>query len=631
MSTSTKNKTIRLTAAQALVRFLQVQYSERDGETRRLIPGMFGIFGHGNVCGVGQALEECGDQLPYYQSRNEQSMVHLASGFAKASRRLAALACCSSIGPGSTNMITGAATATVNRLPVLLIPSDYFASRRQGPVLQELEHPISADVSVNDCFRPVSRFFDRISRPEQVLTALPQAMRTLTDPVETGSVTLAFPQDVQSEAHDYPAHFFEKRTWRIERVQPQRDRIAEVTALLKKAKRPMIIAGGGCVYSDAGAALTRFAETFGIPVSETFAGKGCIQKKIPTLLGGHGLEGTSASVEMAAQSDLILCIGTRMDDFMTGSQSMFQHPDVKFVGINVAPFDAFKQRAIPVVADARDTLTTLHKSCRAAGVKPRQANVRDAKRTIAKWENQIAKESFVTFPGEAMSQGHLIGILNDEAKRGDSIMAAAGSPVGDILKLWDATGGRLAHLEFGYSCMGWELPAGLGTRMAQPKGEVYVFIGDGTYQINPMELITAMQENLKVTVVVSDNHGFQVIRRLQMWRTGKSFGNEFRHRSDKSGRLEGDYLPIDMAANARSMGARAWHVTTEEELRKALRKARRETNSCVIVVEVEKHRFASGGGAWWDAAPAEASTSRKTQTLRKEYEKERDSVQRFHG
>lgn len=631
MAKRAKPKSVRLTAAQALVRYLQTQYSERDGEVRRLIPGMFGIFGHGNVCGIGQALEECGDELPYYQGRNEQSMVHWASGFAKANKRLATLACTSSIGPGSTNMITGAAAATVNRLPVLLIPSDYFASRRQGPVLQQLEHPISADVSVNDCFRPVSRFFDRILRPEQLLTALPGAMRVLTDPVETGAVTISFPQDVQTEAHDYPAHFFDTKTWSIERVLPRPERIAEVTALLKKSKRPMIIAGGGVVYSAAGAALRKFADSFGIPVSETFAGKGSIQKETPMLLGGHGLEGTSASVEMAATADLILCVGTRLDDFSTGSQTMFQHPDVKFVGINVAGADAFKQGAVPVISDAKEALTALQKSCRTAGITPRPAYVKEVTRAVGRWQKKIAEESFVTMPGEAMSQGHLVKILNDESRRGDSVVAAAGSPVGDLLKLWDATGGRQCRFEFGYSCMGWELPASLGVRMEQPKGEVFVLIGDGTYQINPMDLITAMQEKLKITVVVSDNHGFQVIRRLQMWRTGSSFGNEFRRRNDKSGRLDGEYLPIDMAENARSMGARAWHVATEEDLRTALRGARRETGACVIVVEVEKHRFASGGGAWWDAAPAEVSTSKKTQALRKEFEKDRDELQRFHG
>ncbi len=631
MSAQRKSKKIHLTTAQAMVKYLQVQYSEMDGERRRLIVGIFGIFGHGNVTGLGQALEECGKELPYFQGRNEQGMVHVASGFAKASKRLSTFACTSSIGPGATNMIIGAATATINRLPVLLIPSDYFGTRHQGSVLQQLEHPISADVSVNDCFRPVSRFFDRILRPEHLLTALPNAMRVLTDPVHTGTVTIAFPQDVQSHAYDYPAHFFEKRIWRIERTLPQPQRIAEATQMIKKAKRPMIIAGGGVHYSDASGELQKFVETFGIPVAETFGGKSCIRNATPMLLGGNGVEGTSASVEIAAKADLVLCIGTRMGDFATGSQTMFHHPEVKFIGINPAGFDAFKQGALPIIADARETLNALQKSCRSAGVKPRSAYAKDIRNAISKWEKITAKESTRTFPKEAMSQGHLIKTLNDEAKNGDTVVAAAGAPPGDLLKLWDATGGRRCLLEFGNSCMGWELPAGLGIRMTQPKGEVYVFIGDGTYLMNPTDIVTAIQEDLKITVVVSDNHGFQIIRRLQMWRSGVSFGNEFRKReSKKAGRLEGDYLEIDIAENAKSMGARGWHVSNEKDLRQALREARKEKCSCVIVVEIEKHRYAAGGGAWWDAAPAEVSKSAVTKKIRAEYESDRKKWQRFH-
>jgi len=631
MSAQRISKKIRLTAAQAMVKYLQVQYSELDGERRRLIAGMFGIFGHGNVTGLGQALEECGKELPYFQGRNEQGMVHVASGFAKASKRLSTFACTSSIGPGATNMITGAATATINRLPVLLIPSDYFGTRYQGPVLQQLEHPISADVSVNDCFRPVSRFFDRILRPEHLLTALPNAMRVLTDPVNTGTVTIAFPQDVQSHAYDYPQHFFEKRIWRIERALPQPQRIAEATQLIKKAKRPLIIAGGGVHYSDASGELLKFVDTFGIPVAETFGGKSCIRKSTPMLLGGHGVEGTSASVELAAKADLVLCIGTRMADFATGSQTLFHNPDVKFIGINLAGFDAFKQGALPITADARESLNALHKSCRSAGIKPRSAYAKTISKAISKWEKLTAKESTHTFPKEAMSQGHLIKTLNDEAKNGDTVVAAAGAAPGDLLKLWDATGGRRCLLEFGNSCMGWELPAGLGIRMTQPKGEVYVFIGDGTYLMNPTDIVTAIQEDLKITVVVSDNHGFQIIRRLQMWRSGISFGNEFRKReSKKTGRLAGDYLKIDIAENAKSMGARGWHVRNEKELKQALEEARKEKRSCVIVVETEKHRYAAGGGAWWDAATAEVSQSPVTRKIRAEYETGRKKWQRFH-
>ncbi len=630
MSTSTAKETVRLTMSQALVKYLQVQHSERDGKTRRLIPAIFGIFGHGNVCGLGQALEEYGQNLPYYQPCNEQSMVHTAIGFAKANLRLATLACTSSIGPGSTNMITGAATATINRMPVLLLPSDYYATRHQGPVLQQLEHPVSADVSVNDCFRPVSRFFDRVSRPEQLLTALPEAMRVLTDPAETGTVTLALPQDVQAHAYDYPARFFEKRVWRVERRLPDPRRIEEAVALLHEAQRPVIIAGGGVHYAEAWDELQKFAETFGIPVAETFAGKGAIRNTSVMALGGHGLEGTGAAAALVNKADLVICIGTRLTDFTTGSQSAFGNPRVRFIGINVCGHDAYKQGALPITADARETLRALHQAAGAKGIRPDTAYREEISAAKQQWQDQMEREVYRHREGEALSQGELIHVLNQAAQAGDTIIAAAGGPPGDLLKLWDATGGRACHLEFGYSCMGYEIPASLGVRMAQPKGEVYVLIGDGTYLMNPTELVTALQENLKITVVISENHGYQCIRRLQMWRAGRSFGNEFRARDPRTNRLEGEYVAIDFAKNAESFGARSWHVFTEEQLRQALREARAEKRSCVIVVETEKHRYLPGGGVWWDVAVAEVSNSPETQRLRAEYERDRNKVQRFH-
>lgn len=630
MAKSTAQKTIRLTMAQALVKYLQMQYSEMDGNTQRLIPALFGIFGHGNVCGLGQALEEHGKNLPYCQPCNEQSMVHTAAGYAKASLRRSTLACASSIGPGSTNMITGAALATINHLPVLLLPADYYATRHQGPVLQQLEHPISADVSVNDCFRPVSRFFDRISRPEQLLTALPEAMRVLTDPAETGAVTVAIPQDIQAHAYDYPTHFFEKRLWRIERRLPDPRRIDEAVALLKKAKRPMIIAGGGVHYSQSWKELQSFAETFGIPVSETFGGKGALRHPSALSLGGQGLEGTFPASRISAQADLVIAVGTRLTDFTTGSQSCFHHPQVKFIAINVTGHDAFKNGSLPILADAREALTLLKKKAKTAGIKPKTAYLKEIERLRQQWQQTLKKEAFTQFKGEAMNQSQLIKTLNDTVKPGDTIIAAAGGPPGDLLKLWDATNKRYCHLEFGFSCMGYELPAGLGIRMAQPKGEVYVYIGDGTYMMNPMELVTAMQEDLKVTVVLPENHGFQVIRRLQMWRTGHSFGNEFRRREKKTNRLEGEYLPLDLAKNAESMGARTWRVETPEQLQKALKEARDEKRSCVIIAEVEKHRFAPASGFWWDVAPAEVTGSPITKKIRKEYEKDRQQLQRLH-
>jgi 3D-(3,5/4)-trihydroxycyclohexane-1,2-dione acylhydrolase (decyclizing) len=630
MNASLGPETIRLTMSQAVVKYLQVQYSERDGATRRLIPAMFGIFGHGNVCGMGQALEECGRDLPYYQPCNEQSMVHTAIGFAKANRRLATLACTASIGPGSTNMITGAATATINRLPVLLFPSDTYATRHQGPVLQQLEHPVSADVSVNDCFPPVSRFFDRITRPEQILTALPEAMRVLTDPAETGTVTIALPQDIQAHAYDYPTHFFHERRWRVERRPPDPERIREAIALFAKAQRPVIIAGGGVHYSEAWGELQEFALGLGIPVAETFAGKGALKEVCPMALGGHGLEGTGAAATLIAGADLVISIGTRLTDFATGSQSCFRHPEVRFISINVCGHDACKQGALPILADARLALLALGEGARAAGVRPRPAYQDEVAAARRAWDEKMQREVYKHHEGEAMSQGELIGVLNREARPGDTVIAASGGPPGDLLKLWDATGGRTCHLEFGYSCMGYEIPSGLGVRLAQPAGEVFVLIGDGTYLMNPTELVTAVQEGLKITVVVSENHGYQCIRRLQMWRSGVSFGNEFRRRDPATNRLEGEYLQIDLARNAESFGARAWHVETPEQLREALRAARAERGACVIVAEIEKHRVLPGGGAWWDVAPAEVSQDPKTRELRVEFEQDRRRLQRFH-
>ncbi len=623
-----QTETIRLTMAQALVKYLQVQQSERDGETRRLIPAIFGIFGHGNVAGIGQALYEYGENLPYYQPCNEQSMVHTAIGFAKANRRCATFACSSSIGPGATNMITGAATATINRIPVLLLPSDYYATRHQGPVLQQLEHPLSADLSVNDCFRPVSRFFDRISRPEQLLTALPEAMRVLTDPAETGAVTLALPQDVQAHAYDYPAHFFAERVWHIARRPPEPRRIDEAVALLKATKRPVIIAGGGVHYAEAGEALRAFAERCGIPVSETSGGKGAMAGESPLLLGGSGVNGTPAAARIVRDADLVIAIGTRLTDFTTGSQSIFQHPDVRFITINVCAHDAYKQGALPIVADARETLAALAKA--ASGITTDAAYRDEIAAAKKAWAKQLRDEIYVQVPGEAMSQGQLIGTLNETARPGDTVIAAAGGLPGDLLKLWDTTGGRRLHLEFGFSCMGYELPAGIGVRMAQPEGEVYVLIGDGTYLMNPSELVTALQERLKVTVVLSENHGYQVIRQLQMNRAGRSFGNEFRARDDATHRLEGEYVTIDFARNAASMGARTWHVATPDALEMALVEARDEHRSCVIVVETEPHRYLPGAGVWWDVAPAEATADPLTDERRTAYENERAQLQRFY-
>lgn len=622
---------IRLTMAQALVKYLTKQYSERDGNIRRFIPGIFGIFGHGNVAGLGQALTEYGQELPFHQTHNEQSMVHTASGFAKANRRLATFACASSIGPGSTNMITGAATATINRLPVLLLPADYYATRHQGPVLQQLEHPVSADLSVNDCFRPVSRFFDRISRPEQLLTALPEAMRVLTDPAETGAAVIAIPQDIQSHAYDYPENFFRERTWRIERRLPDPQRIREAVELLNAAERPIIIAGGGVLYSQAETELQAFARAFGIPVGETMAGKGSMGDEDAFSIGGLGATGTGAAGHLVHQADLVISIGTRLTDFTTGSQSAFQNPNVKFIGINVTGHDAFKQGALPIVADARQALRALHAAAQEAGIRPNPAYIEEIAVEKQDWQELLKNEVFVQHPGEIFNQLHMIHVINQAAQAGDTLISAAGGPPGDLHQLWDPSGGKHVHIEFGYSCMGYEIPASLGVRMAQPTGEVYALVGDGTYLLNPSELVTAQQEGLKITIILANNHGFQIIRRLQMGRVGVSFGNEFRARDKDLDRLEGEYLDIDFAKNAESMGARAWSVETPQELERALAEARGETRSCVIVVEVEKHRYGPDSQVWWDVAPAQVTNEPVTQEARQTYEADRARWQRYHN
>jgi 3D-(3,5/4)-trihydroxycyclohexane-1,2-dione acylhydrolase (decyclizing) len=547
-----------------------------------------------------------------------------------ATQKQATLACTSSIGPGATNMVTGAALATINRLPVLLLPSDYYSTRRQGPVLQQLEHPISVDVSVNDCFRPVSRFFDRISRPEQLLTALPEAMHALTDPAETGAVTISLPQDVQTEAFYYPLRFFEKRVWSVERRLPAQRAINGAVAWLKQAERPVIIAGGGVHYAEAWDDLQAFSENFGIPVVETFAGKGAVRKRSDLLLGGHGITGTPAAAQFVAAADLVISVGTRLTDFTTGSQGAFNNPQVRFISINACSRDAYKQGSLPVTADAQEALRALAMAAAQIGIEPRASYLQEIRDAKNRWQNFVREEVYRPTAGETMSQGELVGILNEESQSGDTIVAAAGSPPGDLHKLWDVSSGTTCHLEFGFSCMGYELPAGLGVRMTQPRGEVYILIGDGTYLMNPTELVTAMQENLKITVILSENHGFQCIRQLQMYRVGHSFGNEFRARDTKDNTLEGDYLKIDFAKNAESMGARTWQVKTPEELRKALREARPETRVCVIVVETEKYHYTPGSGVWWDIASAEVSADSTTQERRAEYEDGRKKQQRFH-
>ena len=646
---NTSRGTVRLTVAQALVTYLSRQYSVADGHRRRLIPAALGIFGHGNVAGLGQALDQLSDALPFIQGRNEQALVHMASGYAKATRRHATLAVTASIGPGAMNLVTGAALATVNRLPVLLLPGDTYATRRQGPVLQQLQHPVEADTSVNDALRPVSRFFDRISRPEALLTALPAAMRVLTDPAATGAVVLSLPQDVQSHAYDWPAELFAERDWVIRRPVPDPEEVDAVARLLAAAERPLIIAGGGVIYSGATSELSELAAAAGIPVAETFAGKGAVQQRAWWQLGGIGLEGTPASNELAAAADLVVTVGSRLTDFATASQSLFSNPDVRFASMNVDAHDAGRLGATAIVADAKRALAALTHAVKDSGINsPAEWQHRVTARNDQWLEERAAvlnpdtafdkssvpaDSDVVTSTEAVLTQGQLIGLLQEHARPGDTIIAAAGGPPGDLQKVWDATERRYCHLEFGFSCMGYEIPAALGVRLAVPdrSKRVLSFIGDGTFLMAPTELVTAVQERLPVTVVISENHGYQAIHRLQMWRSGREFGNEFRYRDDalalsngqpegKPARLEGEYLQVDMVQIASGLGARAVRATTAAEVRDALTDTRDHDGPVAIVVPAIPHAELPSAGVWWDVAPAEVSDQESVAQVRAEYE-----------
>ncbi len=615
--------TVRLTVGQAIVRFIAAQHIERDGQEQRFIAGVWGIFGHGNVAGLGQALEELGDEwdVPYYRPQNEQGQVHIASAFAKHNNRLRAFACTSSIGPGATNMITGAATATVNRLPVLLFPSDYFATRLVDPVLQQVEHPIEHDVSANDAFRPVSRYFDRISRPEQLLSSLPEAFRVLTDPAETGAVTVALPEDVQAEVYEWPQHFFDKRVWRVRRPRPEADLVDEVVDLVKAARRPLIVAGGGAIYSGAEAALDALATTFGIPVSESQAGKGALPWNHPMNVGPIGSAGGLAANRLAREADLVIGVGTRMGDFVTASRTAFQDPDVTFVGVNINGFDAGKMRSVPLVADAREALKAIASGLSAAG---HPGTSQDYRARVAalktEWDERVTYHRTPSGETEDLAQPEVIGILNDAVGGHATLICAAGSLPGDLLKLWRPEDSKAYHLEYGYSCMGYEIPAGIGVKMAEPGREVVVAIGDGTYLMLNSEIVTAVAEGLKMTVVVFDNHGYQCIKDLA-WVCGvPQFGNELRFREDRTGRLTGGYIPVDFAKHGESMGALGLYARTEQEIRDAIEKARAHDGVTVIHVAVSPDKRAPGYDSWWDVPVAAVSGSGTVNAARERYE-----------
>jgi 3D-(3,5/4)-trihydroxycyclohexane-1,2-dione acylhydrolase (decyclizing) len=613
--------------AQALVRFLKVQHSARDGKSQQLFGGCFGIFGHGNTSGIGQALQENLD-FRYYQSRNEQAMVNAAAAFAKHANRLRTLACTSSIGPGATNMITGAALATVNRLPVLLLPGDIFARRNVAPVLQQLESEHSQDISVNDCFKPVSRYWDRINRPDQLIAALPEAMRVLTDPAETGAVTLCLPQDTQTEAFDYPAALFEPRVWQIPRNRSDRDTLAQAAAWIRASKRPLIIAGGGVRYSEATDALARFVAATGIPVGETMAGKGSLRYDNPLCLGGIGVTGTFAANEIALEADLIIGIGTRYSDFTTASKTQFQNPDARFVNINVAAFDAAKHNATALTGDARATLDELAEAL--AGWRADAAHTTRASQLHDKWEAEV-DVFYGVRNGPLPSQSELIGVINDEGDPDAVMVNAAGSLPGDLHKLWRARHPAQYHLDYGFSTMGYEIAGGLGVKMADPAREVYVLVGDGSYLMLSNEIITSIQEGCKLTIILMDNHGYKSIGGLSRSLGQQGFGT--RYTFPENGLITGDdaqdprELPVDLAMNARSMGAHVLTCETRADFARALREAKAIPHTTVIYIQNDRY-VGVPGYSWWDVPPAEVSTMPGVQEKRTEWEamraKERD-------
>ena len=616
--------TKRLTAAQAIITFLKNQYVARDGKENPFFAGVLGIFGHGNVAGIGQALQEC--DFPYILTRNEQSSVHIASGFAKMSNRLRGYACTSSIGPGATNMITGAALATINRLPVLLLPGDIFARRNVAPVLQQLESPSTQDISVNDCFKPVSRYWDRISRAEQIITSLPEAMRVLTSPAETGAVTLSLPQDVQTEAFDFPEDLFRKRVWLIRRPPPDEPSLARAVEAIRTSKKPIVVAGGGVLYSEASAALAEFAAKTGIPVGETQAGKGALVYDHPQCVGAIGATGTLAANRLALQADLVIGVGTRYSDFTTASMTAFQNPAVRFLNINVAEFDAYKVSAIPLVADARVALEALGAALRGFRIDTEYA----ARITQLKkeWEAEVDRLLQLSTPS-LLVQSAVIGAICEASAPRDVLVSAAGSHPGDLHKLWRTRTPNSYHMEYGYSCMGYEIPGAIGAKMADPSREVFVFLGDGTYQMMPAEIATSIQEGVKLIIVLADNHGFASIGGLSQSLGSEGFGTRYKFRSEHSRQMDGENVPMDYVASARSFGAHAIKAKTMAEFKEALTKAKANDKTTVIVVETDRETRVPGYDSWWDVAVAEVSTKKGVQEARKKYEEARKK-ERYH-
>ncbi|MDV5145788.1 3D-(3,5/4)-trihydroxycyclohexane-1,2-dione acylhydrolase (decyclizing) [Streptomyces sp. SBC-4] len=612
---------IRLTVAQALVRFLAAQYTERDGARQRLIAATWGIFGHGNVAGIGQALVEDPGLMPFHQGRNEQAMVHAAVGYARQSNRLSAHAVTTSIGPGATNLVTGAALATINHLPVLLLPGDTFATRPADPVLQQLQLPYAGDVSVNDCLRPVSRYFDRIGRPEALIPAALAAMRVLADPVETGAVTLALPQDVQAEAYDWPAEFFAERVWRVRRPPPDEDELDAAVAAIGRATRPLIVAGGGVRYSGAEEALHDFAALTGIPVASTQAGKGALPHDHPQNVGGVGHTGTAVADHLARTADVVIGVGTRWTDFTTASGTLFGHPSVRFVNLNIAAFDSHKMAALPLVADAREGLEQLHTLLEPHHVTPHY--VHEYAEEGLRWRIRVDAAYAVPDEDARPTQAQVLGVLDTLVDGSDILINAAGSLPGDLHKLWRTRSTDQYHVEYGYSCMGYEIPAALGVLLAAPGRPVWALVGDGTYLMNPTEIVTAVQERLPLRLVILQNHGYASIGGLSEAVGAERYGTDYRHR-DPDGGFTGAPLPVDLGANAASLGMRVLRPRTVRDLREALADARTATVPTCVYVETETADTVSGpppAQAWWDVPVAETSTRPSAVKAREEYDR----------
>ena len=626
---------IRLTVAQALVKSLSAQYSESDGEEQQLFAGCLGIFGHGNVAGIGQALlqaelEEPG-ALPYILGRNEQALVHIAVAYARMKDRLQTFAVSTSVGPGATNMLTGAALATINRLPVLLLPADTFADRSASPLLQELELPDSGDVTVNDAFRPVSRYFDRIWRPEQLPAALFSAMRVLTDPAETGAVTLCFPQDVQAEAYDWPTSLFNKRVWHVARPLPERSVLEAAAEIIRSARRPLIVAGGGVTYSRAQDALAVFCEATKIPVGQSQAGKGTLVYDHPQCLGAIGSTGTTAANAIAREADVVIGIGTRYSDFTTASRTAFQNPDVRFVNINVAGMDATKHAGLVVRADARESLAALLPLL--DGYRVDESYARQYTELNATWEDTVQKAYVPATPNAGadglLTQNEVIGMVNELSDPRDVVVCAAGSMPGDLHKLWRTRDPKGYHVEYGYSCMGYEVAGGLGVRLACPDRDVFVMVGDGSYLMLATELVTAVQEGIKIITVLVQNHGFASIGSLSESLGSQRFGTRYRYRNPETGRLDGEKLPVDLAANAASLGVEVIRTATADEFADAIKAAKTADRSIVIFVETDPLIDAPDSESWWDVPVSETSTLESTQQARKTYDEHKATQRLF--